>query len=441
MIRLLSLFSGIGAFETALKRLNIQFETVAYCEIDKYASKAYSMLHGISEDLNLHDVRTADVSNLHDIDLVTYGFPCQDISLSGRQKGFYDNEGNKTRSGLFFDALRIIKETKPKYAIAENVKALTSKKFTEEFSAVLGGLSDAGYSNYYSVLNAKDFGIPQNRERVFIVSIRKDIDTGDFRFPGGKPLLICLKDLLEDNVQKKFFLDEKRGGVKKLLDSLERDEQESNQFILEPVIAASRGRNKDNPGDRTAGIPTEQRLEINSDGLCNTLTTVQKDNYVLEPAIRQIGNVTISERNNPNAGRVYDPDGIAPTLTTGGGGGLTPNIIIQKDNYVLEPKIICPVNAEKDGTTRTIKAQYYKTSIANMIRTGSQGATGVMAEFSDTDWRIRKLTPRECWRLMGFTDNEFNRVKGISNTQLYKMAGNSIVVTVLEAIFKQLFKD
>lgn len=419
MIRLLSLFSGIGAFETALKRLNIQFETVAYCEIDKYASKAYSMLHGISEDLNLHDVRTADVSNLHDIDLVTYGFPCQDISLCGRQKGFYNNEGNKTRSGLFFDALRIIKETKPKYAIAENVKALTCKKFTEEFSAVLGGLSDAGYSNYYSVLNAKDFGIPQNRERVFIVSIRKDIDTADFRFPNGKTLLLRLKDMLEENVPERFFLDEKRGGVKKLLDSLE---QEDTQFILEPVIAASRGRNKDNPGDRTAGIPTEQRLEINSDGLCNTLTTVQKDNYVLEPAIRQIGNVTISERNNPNAGRVYDPDGISPTLDTSQGGNRQPCIIVKGELKGPDTKkrVLDPA-----GISYTMCATDYKDPVK--VLTG--------------DMKIRKLTPREYWRLMGFTDNEFNRVKGISNTQLYKMAGNSIVVTVLEAIFKQLFKD
>lgn len=419
MIRLLSLFSGIGAFETALKRLNIQFETVAYCEIDKYASKAYSMLHGISEDLNLHDVRTADVSNLHDIDLVTYGFPCQDISLSGRQKGFYNNEGNKTRSGLFFDALRIIKETKPKYAIAENVKALTCKKFTEEFSAVLGGLSDAGYSNYYSVLNAKDFGIPQNRERVFIVSIRKDIDTADFRFPNGKTLLLRLKDMLEENVPERFFLDEKRGGVKKLLDSLE---QEDTQSILEPVIAASRGRNKDNPGDRTAGIPTEQRLEINSDGLCNTLTTVQKDNYVLEPAIRQIGNVTISERNNPNAGRVYDPDGISPTLDTFQGGNRQPCIIVKGELKGPDTKkrVLDPA-----GISYTMCATDYKDPVK--VLTG--------------DMKIRKLTPREYWRLMGFTDNEFNRVKGISNTQLYKMAGNSIVVTVLEAIFKQLFKD
>lgn len=417
MIRLLSLFSGIGAFETALKRLDIPFETVAYCEIDKYASKAYSMLHNISEDFNLHDVRTADVSNIRDVDLLTYGFPCQDISLSGLQKGFYDNDGNKTRSGLFFDALRVIETVKPKYAIAENVKALTSKKFKNEFDSVLNGLSDAGYNNYWSVLNAKDYEIPQNRERVFIVSARKDIDCNGFVFPDKIPLNLRMTDFLEPTVDKKFYINTENAS--RLLDSLNHSHVSAKDptvmqvgnivntvnfdnpqcgrvydpdglcptlntmqgggrepKIIESVCAASRGRS---PGDRTPGNNTVQQLEINWDGVCNTLTTVQKDNYVME--------------------------------------------------------------AEKDGTARTIKSQYYKTSVANMLRTGSQGATGVMAKFSDTDWKIRKLTPRESWRLMGFTDSEFDSVKGISNTQLYKQAGNSIVVTVLEAIFKQLFKD
>lgn len=133
MLRVLSLFSGIGAFEKALKNIGKDFELVNYCEIDKYASKVYSMIHNVSEDLNLHDVTKIDTSKLHDIDLITYGFPCQDISIAGKQKGFTDNKGNRTRSGLFFEALRIIEDTKPKYAIAENVKALTSKKFKNEF--------------------------------------------------------------------------------------------------------------------------------------------------------------------------------------------------------------------------------------------------------------------------------------------------------------------
>lgn len=167
MIKYLSLFSGIGAFEKALENLHIPFELVGYCEIDKYASKAYSLIHNVSESMNFGDITQLDEKQLpDDIDLITYGFPCQDISLAGKQKGFEDENGNKTRSGLFFDALRIIEECQPKIAIAENVKNLTSKKFSEQFSIVLNSLEGAGYNNYWKVLNAKDYEVPQNRESI-----------------------------------------------------------------------------------------------------------------------------------------------------------------------------------------------------------------------------------------------------------------------------------
>ena len=205
-MKLLSLFSGIGAFEKALDRLNINYELVNYCEIDKYASKAYAMMHDCDESLNLGDITKIDTTALpNDIDLITYGFPCQDISLAGKQKGF-EEDGERTRSGLFFEALRIIEDTKPRIAIAENVKNLTSKKFQKEFDIVLTSLEQVGYNNYYQVLNAKDYGIPQNRERVFIVSIRKDIDNGMFKFPEGFELEFRLKDMLEDGVDEKYYI-------------------------------------------------------------------------------------------------------------------------------------------------------------------------------------------------------------------------------------------
>lgn len=210
MIRVLSLFSGIGAFEKALENLKVPHEVVGYSEIDKYASISYAAIHNVSEALNLGDVTKIDSTSLSDIDLITYGFPCQDISQAGKQKGFIDQEGNITRSGLFFAALKLIEELKPKYAIAENVKALTSKKFKTEFQLVLDSLNRGGYNNYYEVLNAKDFGVPQNRERVFIVSIRKDVDDGSFCFPAPQPLNICLKDVLEENVDEKFYLSQDR---------------------------------------------------------------------------------------------------------------------------------------------------------------------------------------------------------------------------------------
>lgn len=226
MIKYLSLFSGIGAFEKALENLHIPFELVGYCEIDKYASKAYSLIHNVSESMNFGDITQLDEKQLpDDIDLITYGFPCQDISLAGKQKGFEDENGNKTRSGLFFDALRIIEECQPQIAIAENVKNLTSKRFTEQFNIVLNSLESAGYNNYWKILNAKNYEIPQNRERVFIISIRKDIDTGIFKFPNSVQLEKCLSDLLEDSVEAKYYVDPQR--VKNLIPQMSKDQIEN----------------------------------------------------------------------------------------------------------------------------------------------------------------------------------------------------------------------
>ena len=206
-MKVLSLFSGIGAFEKALDNLKIPYELVGYCEIDKHASKSYAAIHGVDESMNLGDITKIDTSQLpKDIDLLTYGFPCQDISLCGKMRGLFNEDGTQTRSGLFFEALRLIEDTKPRIAIAENVKNLIGKKFKEQFEIVLNSLEEAGYNNYWQVLNAKDYGIPQNRERVFIISIRKDIDTGLFKFPQGFPLNKRVKDILEDEVDEKYYI-------------------------------------------------------------------------------------------------------------------------------------------------------------------------------------------------------------------------------------------
>ncbi len=205
-MKYLSLFSGIGAFESAMKNLDIPFDLVGFSEIDKYAVKSYCAIQGVSETLNLGDITKIDETQLPKVDFITYGFPCQDISLAGKQQGLFNEDGSKTRSGLFFDALRIIEHTQPIVAIAENVKNLTSKKFAAQFQIVLNSLEEVGYNNYWMVLNSKDFGIPQNRERVFIVSIRKDCDTGLFEFPEPYPLKLRLKDMLEDTVNESFYL-------------------------------------------------------------------------------------------------------------------------------------------------------------------------------------------------------------------------------------------
>ena len=327
MLNVLSLFSGIGAFEKALSNLNIPYNLLAYCEIDKYASKSYSAIHGVSEELNLQDVTKVDSLDILDnVDFITYGFPCQDISNAGKQRGFTDEEGNRTRSGLFFEALRIIEEFRPKFAIAENVKALTSKKFTNEFKTVLESLEEAGYNNYWQVLNAKDYGIPQNRERVFIVSIRKDVDKG-FTFPTPIPLELRLKDLLEDEVDEKYYLSEK------MLEKLTYNENVKDSDIVK-VANLNKG------GQR---------------------------------------------------GDVISPKGISTSLTA--------------TDYKQPKQIVEPIKIDEMGNIR-----------------------------------IRKLTPTECYKLQGFTAEDCKKASetGVSNSQLYKQAGNSICVSVLEAIYKSL---
>lgn len=235
-MRLLSLFTGIGAFEKALDRLKASYELVGFSEIDKYAIKSYCAIHNVPESLNLGDITKIDEKSLpQGIDLITYGFPCQDISLAGKLKGLFNEDGTQTRSGLFFEALRIIETTQPRVAIAENVKNLTSKKFKEQFKIVLDSLEEAGYNNYWQVLNAKDYGIPQNRERVFIISIRKDIDTGLFKFPAGFPLELRLKDMLESEVDEKYYLSRKT--IEKLVRWENKITQNDNPDISSTIHA------------------------------------------------------------------------------------------------------------------------------------------------------------------------------------------------------------
>lgn len=298
MLNVLSLFSGIGAFEKALENLNIDHEVVGYCEIDKYASKAYSAIHDISEEKNLKDVTKIDILDVEDtVDLITYGFPCQDISNAGKQRGF-EHEGELTRSGLFFEALRIIEDYKPKFAIAENVKALLSKKFTKEFNIVLDSLDKAGYNNYWQVLNAKDYGIPQNRERVFIISIRKDIDKG-FTFPEPIPLELRLKDLLENNVDEKYYLSEKT--IAYFEKNCEVQKEKGNGFRFSPT-----------DGNGTAkSITTRAGSRMD-------------DNF-----IKQVAQM-YPNSGNPQAGRIYSADGISPTMDTCSGGNRMAKVLVRE---------------------------------------------------------------------------------------------------------------
>lgn len=454
-MRVLELFGGYGSQALALENLGIEFIS-DLCDNDKYAEKAYNQIHG--ETFNYGDICSIDETKLPHYDLITYSSPCQDFSVAGKQAG--GEKGSGTRSSLLWECERIIRAVKPKYLLMENVKALTSKKFMPLFSNWLRTLEDMGYKNWWKVLNAKDYGVPQNRERVFVVSI---LGGGSYQFPEPIKLEKRLKDVLEPVVDEKYYINKYFGnpintepdGTSRTIKAQYYKNSTANFLrkdsfgatgVEEPLCCASRGRNPDNPSDRTTGSPTEQRLEVNQNGTTNTITTVQKDNYVIEPVpldeqngyIRKdgcVGTLTTDgsspkhnnrvleprvmqepinlypNSGNPQAGRVYNTQGISPAMDTCQGGNRMPKII--DDTYANRPA------REYTDTSPSIRAE----------RSG----------FKVVDYRIRKLTPRECWRLMGVRDEQFDKLHDISNSQLYKLAGNSIVVDVLMAIFKNLF--
>lgn len=346
-MKVLSLFSGIGAFEKALDRLNIDYELVAFSEIDKYATKSYCAIHGVDESMNLGDITKVDENSLpKDIDLITYGFPCQDISLAGKQKGLFNNDGTQTRSGLFFEALRIIEATKPKIAIAENVKNLTGKKFKEQFELVLKSLEEAGYSNYWKVLNAKDYGIPQNRERVFIISIRKDIDKG-YEFPEPFPLQLRLKDMLDDEVDEKYYLSDEQiltaGYFGNAVNPNLKDVYDRKKAIINKQVSYTISTKPDRRiGD--CNYVTDDRNEMTAEEfLKKKFGEGQKilvreatkkgyaeaiDNTMGAETIKQVGQL-YPNSGNPQSGRIYSADGISPTMDTCSGGNRMPKVLIE----------------------------------------------------------------------------------------------------------------
>ena len=378
-MKILSLFSGIGTFEKALENLDIEHELVGFSEIDKYAIESYSAIHGVNTDLNLGDVSKIKNEDTPKADLVTYGFPCQDISIAGNQAGI--KEG--TRSGLLYEAERIINHIKPKFAIAENVKNLVSKRHREDFEKLLERLDNYGYNNYWEVLNAKDYGIPQNRERVFVVSIRKDIGTRDFKFPEPLNSGLRLKDLLEGEVEDKYYIESEK--VNELVKGL-----------------------KDNPtlGKTVCEQRTDEGLRFFKGEVVGTLRTIDScgDKRVIEKPVK----VVVREGT--------------------------------KKGYAIA-KVGDSIDLEYPNS-KTRRGRVGK-EVAQTLTTSCNQAT------LQHDYKIRKLTPLECFRLMGFTDEdywkarkalekEFYNGRDRSNSQMYKMAGNSIVVDVLEGILKNL---
>ena len=344
----LDLFAGIGGFRLGMEAAG--HRCIGFCEIDKFARASYKAIHDTGGEIELHDITTVSdefIQSIGHVDIICGGFPCQAFSIAGNRRGFED-----TRGTLFFEIARFASILKPRILFLENVKGLLNHDKGRTFETILQTLDELGYNVEWQVLNSKDFGVPQNRERVFII--------GHLRGASGR----------------KVF----------------------------PIRGESENTN----------------------------------------CVRQIGNLiqTNSFGGNPHRGRVYSSDGISPCLNCMGGGGREPKILqlgrgfnkggvhniaptITKNSYQENNFLII----KEAKTRRGIVGK----QIANTLLTGEEQC------MVNRDFRIRKLTPKECWRLQGFPDWAFEKAQSVnSNSQLYKQAGNTVTVNVIKAIAKKL---
>ena len=440
-LKTLELFAGIGAASKALTRLGIEHEIVDAVEIDKYAIKSFNAIHGTN--FETQDITTWDKDIK--VDLIVHGSPCQDFSVAGKQAG--GDLGSGTRSSLMYETIRIVGKLRPKYVIWENVKNILSKSHKHNFDRYIKTLETLGYKNYYQVLNAKDYGIPQNRERVFTISILGD---DNFIFPEKQELNLRLKDVLEEVVDEKYY-------IKKTL----------NLQIGKTKV------HWDNSGK---GYNSQQDRAYYQDGLCPALsccnTNGDKSQVVLadrEVKVMKVGNVNPSGKGMN--GQVISEEGLARTVTVEKGEGQ--KVMVMYNNKEVELPAICASRGRNPENPSDRTPGNY---VEQRIEVNTQGTSNTLTSVQKDNYviegntiRIRKLTPKECFRLMGFDDEDFYSAKygckidkettnkitnnlliklkydvthkktKMSNSQLYKQAGNSIVVNVLEDIFKNLF--
>nr|DAO73691.1 MAG TPA: Cytosine specific methyltransferase [Caudoviricetes sp.] len=392
-IRVFEAFAGYGSQSIALQRLSadrpcFQYEVVGISEIDKNAISAYRAIHGESTP-NFGDIIHIDWSQVPCFDLLTYSFPCQDISSAGRQRGF--SQGSGTRSSLLWACADAIEAKHPKYLLMENVKALTQKKFAKDFYKWREWLSDQGYTSYFQILNAKEYGIPQNRERVFMVSVLGEHQR--FFFPKTIPLEHRLKDILEDHVDESYYL--KPQQVESIINHCKRNIAEGCGFKV-----------------------NSQTLEVGGN-IANTITTVQKDSIVLEPLF-------LGYTRDHNGKVVsHNLKDVSNTIVASNHGrnGTTAQ-------YLVEPMIYSNPHGYNIGGCKILAPAVTSSAYTDN-------------NFLIKDFRIRKLTPRECFRLMDVSDSDIDKIQsaGISQTQQFKLAGNSIVVSCLYHVFRKMFID
>lgn len=383
-MKFLDLFAGIGGFRLGLESAG--YECVGFCEIDKFARKSYKAIHDTEGEFEFHDITAVtdeSVRGIGSVDVICGGFPCQAFSIAGKRRGFED-----TRGTLFFEIARFASILRPRYLFLENVTGLLSHNGGDTFETIIGALDELGYDAEWQVFNSKNFGVPQNRERVFII--------GHLRGTGGRAIFPF-------------------GGNDKEI-NLDKPRRVGN------INPSGNGMNG---------------LVFASDGLAPTLTTNKGE------GIKIVG---VMQPNFNQSGCIYDPKGIAPTIRTMQGGGLEPKIIQRGHGYNqggehdIAPTLTS--NSYQENNHVKVYDFYNRTErdiIGTLTASGHQSDTHIGTFGVSDGFRIRKLTPRECWRLQGFPDWAFDRAQAVnSNSQLYKQAGNSVTVNVIEAIAKRL---
>lgn len=405
-MKFLDLFAGIGGFRFGMESAG--HKCIGFCEIDKFARASYKAIHDTEGEIELHDITTVtdeEVRAIGQVDVICGGFPCQAFSIAGARRGFED-----TRGTLFFEIARFASILKPKYLFLENVKGLLNHDKGNTFKTILRALDGLGYDVEWQVLNSKNFSVPQNRERVFIIGHLRGQRTRNV-FP------IIREDAKSDNQQSKIEIvgntknpkvtSKGTGSIvydsKGLIGTLcARDYKEPKQIAI-PVLTPDRANKRQNG----------RRFKTDGEPMF-TLTAQDRHGVVVENEIKKYGTI---QPNFNQSGVVYDTDGIAPTLRAYQGGNLEPKIRVKeatKQGYA-EAEIGDSVNLSHPNS-KTRRGRVGK-QIANTLLTGeSQGVV-------ETDFKIRKLTPRECWRLQGFPDWAFDKAQEVnSNSQLYKQA-------------------
>ena len=415
-MKFLDLFAGIGGFRFGMESAG--HECIGFCEIDKFARASYKAIHNTEGEIELHDITTVtdeEVREIGHVDVICGGFPCQAFSIAGHRRGFED-----TRGTLFFEIARFASILKPKYLFLENVKGLLNHDKGNTFKTILGALDGLGYDVEWQVLNSKNFSVPQNRERVFIIGHLRGERTRNV-FPIGRES----RSTSSQSVVK-------IGNVNPTGNGMNGEVYQANGIA--PTLTTNKGE-----GQKIA-IPvlTPDRAEKRQNGRIFktdgepmfTLTAQDRHGVVVGNEIKKFGTI---EPNFNQSGVVYETDGIAPTIRAYQGGGLEPKIRVKEatSQGYAEAQIGDSVNLSHPNS-KTRRGRVGK-QIANTLLTGeSQGVV-------EPDFRIRKLTPRECWRLQGFPDWAFDKAQEVnSNSQLYKQAGNSVTVNVIAAIAKEL---